>query len=64
MATQATPRPPTRRTTALRRPAPRVRRARCRPPLSQGRGECSGYYMDYFACIDKCSTKVLFKELV
>ena len=31
--------------------------------LSQGRGECSGYYMDYFRCIDKCSTKTLFKEL-
>ena len=29
----------------------------------KGRGECSGYYMDYFRCIDKCSTKTLFKEL-
>lgn len=29
----------------------------------KGRGECSGYYMDYFKCIDKCATKKLFKEL-
>ena len=29
----------------------------------QGRGECSGYYMDYFKCIDKCAVKSLFKQL-
>ena len=29
----------------------------------KGRGECSGYYMDYFKCIDHCATKKLFKAL-
>jgi hypothetical protein len=29
----------------------------------QGRGDCAGYYMDYFNCIDKCATKSLFKAL-
>ena len=29
----------------------------------KGRGECSGYYMDYFKCIDKCAVKKLFKTL-
>ena len=32
-------------------------------PPWQGHGECSGYYMDYFKCVDKCSVKNLFKEL-
>ena len=41
------------------------RDARCVFFLScaQGHGECSGYYMDYFKCIDKCASKVLFNEL-
>jgi ubiquinol-cytochrome c reductase subunit 6 len=30
---------------------------------AKGRGECSGYYMDYFKCIDHCATKKLFKAL-
>lgn len=34
--------------------------ARSRP---QGRGDCAGYYMDYFKCIDKCASKMLFKTL-
>lgn len=29
----------------------------------KGRGDCAGYYMDYFNCIDKCATKSLFKAL-
>jgi len=29
----------------------------------KGRGECSGFYMDYFQCVDKCSSKNLFKHL-
>ena len=29
----------------------------------KGRGECSGYYMDYFKCIDKCAHKKLFNSL-
>merc|ERR1712037_467002 len=30
----------------------------------KGQGECTGYYMDYFHCIDQCSSKLLFKTLV
>lgn len=30
----------------------------------KGAGQCSGFYMDYFRCIDKCSTKHLFKTTV
>lgn len=33
------------------------------PMLWQGRGDCAGYYMDYFKCIDQCATKLLFKAL-
>jgi len=28
-----------------------------------GEGNCAGWYMDYFHCIDTCSTKQLFKTL-
>ena len=30
----------------------------------KGAGQCSGQYMDYFKCIDKCATKPLFKSLM
>ena len=36
------------------------------PPLAsrrQGSGECSGWYMDYFRCVDKCAAKHMFKHL-
>jgi len=29
----------------------------------KGGGTCTGWYMDYFHCIDQCSTKTLFKTL-
>ena len=29
----------------------------------KGRGECSGFYMDYFKCIDHCAHKKLFNSL-
>ncbi|KAL1525479.1 hypothetical protein AB1Y20_020335 [Prymnesium parvum] len=29
----------------------------------KGSGECSGYYMDYFKCVDKCTAKSLFSQL-
>eukprot|EP00325_Prymnesiales_sp_UTEX-LB-985_P025710 CAMPEP_0174718226 /NCGR_PEP_ID=MMETSP1094-20130205/28344_1 /TAXON_ID=156173 /ORGANISM="Chrysochromulina brevifilum, Strain UTEX LB 985" /LENGTH=78 /DNA_ID=CAMNT_0015918279 /DNA_START=12 /DNA_END=248 /DNA_ORIENTATION=+ len=31
---------------------------------AKGAGQCSGQYMDYFRCIDHCSTKSLFKKLM
>lgn len=30
----------------------------------KGRGDCIGYYSDYFKCIDNCAVKTLFKTLV
>eukprot|EP00310_Coccolithus_braarudii_P016109 CAMPEP_0183331146 /NCGR_PEP_ID=MMETSP0164_2-20130417/548_1 /TAXON_ID=221442 /ORGANISM="Coccolithus pelagicus ssp braarudi, Strain PLY182g" /LENGTH=77 /DNA_ID=CAMNT_0025499533 /DNA_START=41 /DNA_END=274 /DNA_ORIENTATION=- len=30
----------------------------------KGSGECSGWYMDYLHCIDKCSSKLIFKTLM
>ena len=30
----------------------------------KGKGECSGYYGDHVGCIDVCTTKGLFKQLV
>ena len=44
-----------------RRPPRRVRPARI--ALPQGGGQCTGYYMDYFKCIDHCASKYLFKTL-
>jgi len=29
----------------------------------KAQGNCAGFYMDYFKCIDKCAVKTLFKEL-
>eukprot|EP00499_Haloplacidia_sp_CaronLabIsolate_P007868 CAMPEP_0196780252 /NCGR_PEP_ID=MMETSP1104-20130614/7377_1 /TAXON_ID=33652 /ORGANISM="Cafeteria sp., Strain Caron Lab Isolate" /LENGTH=66 /DNA_ID=CAMNT_0042150449 /DNA_START=27 /DNA_END=227 /DNA_ORIENTATION=+ len=28
-----------------------------------GEGDCSGWYFDYFKCIDKCVTPQLFQHL-
>ena len=30
---------------------------------AKGEGECSGWYMDYLTCVDKCAAQVLFKTL-
>ena len=30
---------------------------------AKGQGECSGWYMDYLTCVDKCAAQVLFKTL-
>lgn len=29
----------------------------------KGHGECAGWYMDYFRCLDTCAAKYTFKSL-
>ena len=30
---------------------------------SKGRGECSGAYMDWIGCVDRCASDKFFKKL-
>ena len=34
------------------------------PSTLQGRGECSGYYMDFLKCVDTCAAKSLFSKVM
>ncbi len=31
---------------------------------AQGSGECTGWYVDYLHCVDGCTSKTLFKNLI
>eukprot|EP00308_Calcidiscus_leptoporus_P010458 CAMPEP_0119355830 /NCGR_PEP_ID=MMETSP1334-20130426/4616_1 /TAXON_ID=127549 /ORGANISM="Calcidiscus leptoporus, Strain RCC1130" /LENGTH=76 /DNA_ID=CAMNT_0007369759 /DNA_START=28 /DNA_END=258 /DNA_ORIENTATION=- len=46
-------------------PKPWAALQKCEARIEEkGSGECSGWYMDYLHCVDKCSSKVLFKTLI
>ena len=55
----------TERRRELRAKPPEVGdRKKCEVRIEEkGRGECSGFYMDYFKCIDHCAHKKLFNSL-